>query len=343
MIKCNNDQIRSKLNTILLNVKTQHELINVKLDNQKSSNIWTIVFNKQSTNTPLILIHGIECLGAGAWILNFESLAINRPVYAIDLLGCGQSSTSSNSSSSSSKLLSQDDYIECIEIWREKMKLNNFYLVGNSFGGFVCFLYAMAHPKRVKYLFLSNPWELSKNIKKEIYFLRLVRLMGPKCGSLILRKKNYAFLCKLEQSGITNAKKNMPLYMYYCNTSDGEKQIKEIIRVNLKNKSALLRQIENDNDSSSCRRPPITFIYNCKSKTKTKTLIKTTYFDHNRYLPYQIYCLNPAWSIDIHYLLKEDVVDFSNKSACNHPYAKYANTFNNIIITYLKKYDSMSI
>lgn len=48
--------------------------------------IWTILLNEESKNTPLVLLHGFAA-ALGFWCLNFDSLAKERPVYAIDLLG----------------------------------------------------------------------------------------------------------------------------------------------------------------------------------------------------------------------------------------------------------------
>lgn len=55
--------------------------------------IWTISLNTESTNTPLVLLHGLGA-GVALWCPNLDSLSQNRPVYAIDLLGMHVSSTS---------------------------------------------------------------------------------------------------------------------------------------------------------------------------------------------------------------------------------------------------------
>ena len=52
----------------------------------KSSHLWTISANEESPNTPLVLIHGFGS-GVGLWCLNIDSLSVNRPVYAFDVLG----------------------------------------------------------------------------------------------------------------------------------------------------------------------------------------------------------------------------------------------------------------
>lgn len=48
--------------------------------------IWTILLNEESKNTPLVLLHGFAA-GLCFWCLNFDTVAKDRPVYAIDLLG----------------------------------------------------------------------------------------------------------------------------------------------------------------------------------------------------------------------------------------------------------------
>lgn len=51
-----------------------------------SDKIWTISLNEESPKTPIVLLHGLGA-GVALWCLNLDSLAAERPVYAMDLLG----------------------------------------------------------------------------------------------------------------------------------------------------------------------------------------------------------------------------------------------------------------
>lgn len=48
--------------------------------------IWTICLNSESSNIPLVMLHGLGA-GVALWVMNLDSLAAYRPVYAIDILG----------------------------------------------------------------------------------------------------------------------------------------------------------------------------------------------------------------------------------------------------------------
>lgn len=52
----------------------------------ESDKIWTISLNTDSPQTPLVLLHGMGA-GVAFWVLNLDSLAKHRPVYALDILG----------------------------------------------------------------------------------------------------------------------------------------------------------------------------------------------------------------------------------------------------------------
>lgn len=52
----------------------------------EADKIWTISLNSESPKTPLVLLHGMGA-GVAFWVLNLDSLAQYRPVYAVDILG----------------------------------------------------------------------------------------------------------------------------------------------------------------------------------------------------------------------------------------------------------------
>ena len=53
---------------------------------QEDNYVWTLSSNEDSTNVPIVLIHGFGS-GVGLWCLNIDSFAAKRPVYAFDITG----------------------------------------------------------------------------------------------------------------------------------------------------------------------------------------------------------------------------------------------------------------
>lgn len=52
----------------------------------EADKIWTVSMRPELRNTPIVLLHGMGA-GVAFWVLNLDSLARDRPVYAIDILG----------------------------------------------------------------------------------------------------------------------------------------------------------------------------------------------------------------------------------------------------------------
>nr|XP_023018386.1 1-acylglycerol-3-phosphate O-acyltransferase ABHD5-like [Leptinotarsa decemlineata] len=128
----------------------------------KDDKIWTVVVNGESKNTPLVLLHGFAA-GLGFWCLNFDAVAKERPVYAIDLLGFGRST---RPEFSNDNVEAEQQMVRSLEEWRKKVDLDKFILLGHSFGGYLATSYAINYPNRVKHLILADPWGFSERPAK---------------------------------------------------------------------------------------------------------------------------------------------------------------------------------
>ncbi|XP_042565127.1 1-acylglycerol-3-phosphate O-acyltransferase ABHD5 isoform X2 [Clupea harengus] len=116
----------------------------------------TLVFSGAAGNesTPLVLLHGFGG-GLGLWVLNVDALSQQRPIYAFDLLGFGQSSRPSFSSDAQEAEL---QFVESIEQWRTAVGLESMILLGHNLGGYLAAAYALKYPASVKHLIFVEPW-----------------------------------------------------------------------------------------------------------------------------------------------------------------------------------------
>ncbi|XP_068425443.1 1-acylglycerol-3-phosphate O-acyltransferase ABHD5 [Clinocottus analis] len=127
----------------------------------KGNLLWTLTFSSDRIKgkTPIVLLHGFGG-GVGLWAQNLDALSQHRPVFAVDLLGFGQSSRPLFSTDARE---AEDQFVESIEQWRAKVGLESMILLGHNLGGFLAVSYAIKHPGRVKHMVLVEPWGFPEN------------------------------------------------------------------------------------------------------------------------------------------------------------------------------------
>lgn len=136
---------------------------NVELPKTKEF-IHTLEAGKENKQT-IVLVHGFGAVNL-FWFKVIPHLIKHFHVYAIDQLGTGQSSR-------------PDYYIEdfkgavsffcdAIEEWRQKLNLEDFLLMGHSFGGYTVSQYVMKFNPPIKKLLLLSPAGFTGREDKEI-------------------------------------------------------------------------------------------------------------------------------------------------------------------------------
>ncbi|KRT85198.1 hydrolase [Oryctes borbonicus] len=272
--KYSENMLRSIEKKILQNIKSIYRgwFVDIGPVVGKCDKIWTISLNPESTNTPLVLLHGFGA-GVALWCLNLDSLAVTRPVFAIDLLGFGRSSRPKFSTDA---LEAERQMVKAIEEWRKEMNLENFVLLGHSMGGFLATSYAISHPHRVKHLILADPWgfpekpaESSVKIPLWIKVLAFtlqpfnplwaVRAAGP-FGEWLITKARPDILRKYES--FVNDGSLIPQYIYQCNSQkpSGESAFHNMSHFYAWAKHPMVRRIPELH-----KNVPITLIYGSKS------------------------------------------------------------------------------
>ncbi|KAK9513251.1 hypothetical protein VZT92_026799 [Zoarces viviparus] len=118
--------------------------------------LWTLTISDERVKdkTPMVLLHGFGG-GVGLWAQNLDALSQRRPVFAVDLLGFGQSNRPLFSADAHE---AEDQFVESIEQWRAKVGLESMILLGHNLGGFLAVSYSIKYPGRVKHMVLVEPW-----------------------------------------------------------------------------------------------------------------------------------------------------------------------------------------
>ncbi|KAL2083882.1 hypothetical protein ACEWY4_019400 [Coilia grayii] len=148
-------QLKDAEEKILLPVKSKFTRQFVPISN--GNVLSTLAFSGKAEggeSTPLVLLHGFGG-GVGLWVLNLDALSQQRPLYAFDLLGFGQSSRPHFSSDAQEAEL---QFVESIEQWRSAVGLESMVLLGHNLGGYLAAAYALKYPARVKHLMFVEPW-----------------------------------------------------------------------------------------------------------------------------------------------------------------------------------------
>jgi cardiolipin-specific phospholipase len=110
----------------------------------------------------LVILHGYGA-GLGFFYKNFEGLSRARgwQLYALDLLGMGRSTRPPFKMRSKQRQQAiaeaEDWFIDALEEWRLKRKLDKFTLLGHSLGGYMAVAYALKYPGRLNKLILASP------------------------------------------------------------------------------------------------------------------------------------------------------------------------------------------
>ena len=101
--------------------------------------------------------------GLGFFYKNFEGLSRVKgwKVYALDLLGMGRSSRPPFKLHARDRQGSiteaEDWFIDALEEWRVKKKIEKFTLLGHSLGGYMAVAYALKYPGHLNKLVLASP------------------------------------------------------------------------------------------------------------------------------------------------------------------------------------------
>lgn len=198
--------------------------------------IWTVAFNESIEKTPLVMLHGLGA-GTGLWVMNYDAISKNRPVYAIDILGFGRSSR--NKFENDAKI-AEMQFVRSIEEWRKEVNIEKMILAGHSFGAFLAASYALTHPQRIQHLILADPWGFPEKpadvnqkynvplwVKGISYLIQplnplwAVRAAGP-FGQWIVEKTRPDIMKKF--SSVVKDETLIPNYIYQCNaqTPSGE-------------------------------------------------------------------------------------------------------------------------
>ncbi|MGY0498123.1 alpha/beta fold hydrolase [Nocardia sp. FBN12] len=150
----------------------------------------SIAYDEAGAGPPIVFLHN---LGGDRhiWRAQFDALRHNHRVFAIDLIGYGESDAPDAG-------YTVENYLAMVSAFFEEHDLRDVTLVGHCFGSALSLLYAQRHPERLRSLVLSSPltpatlrptrtgWAawLGRRLRIDALLAR-VRVPGPVAGLIV--------------------------------------------------------------------------------------------------------------------------------------------------------------
>lgn len=122
----------------------------------------------EKTEHNLVILHGYG-IGLGMFYKNFEPLSRAKGwrLYALDMLGMGRSTRPPFKIKAKDRMEAvkeaEDWFIDALEEWRVKQKIDRFTLMGHSLGGYMAVAYALKYPGHLNKLILASPVGIPEN------------------------------------------------------------------------------------------------------------------------------------------------------------------------------------
>jgi len=146
----------------------------------------------EGQGSPFLILHGWG-RGQISWIEIQDKLSKHFQVIILDLPGFGKSDLPPVG-------WSVQDYFQFISDFTQKMGINNFYLLGHSFGGSIAIKLAVESPEKIRKLILvdSAGRRPQKSFSKKILFptFKIFKIFSFLPGYKILRKYFYKFILR---------------------------------------------------------------------------------------------------------------------------------------------------
>jgi len=128
----------------------------------RALNEFSVERNQEPTEQNLVIIHGYGA-GLGFFYKNFEPLSRAKgwQLYALDMLGMGRSSRPPfriHGKTREQQITEAEDwFVDSLEEWRKKKRIDKMTLVGHSMGGYMAVCYALKYPGNLNKLILASP------------------------------------------------------------------------------------------------------------------------------------------------------------------------------------------